>query len=544
MRFACQRHLDDLVRARSAEFRYKFDPVRAGNVCYFIEGLPHVKGEWAIGSQPLHLEPWQLFLVCSIFGWISKDSGYRRFQEAVVMVPRKNGKTALAAGIGLYMFVADGEPGSEVYTGAATKKQSKEVFAPASKMARRAAGFKEYYQVEIGKETMYIPDEGSKFEIVIGSPGDGPSPHCFIHDEFHEHPTAAQYDTAKTGMMARRQPLQLIISTAGVDIESPCHELQLELERVLDGTITNDRLFGIVYTVDDPEKWSTLEAARIANPNYGVSVLSDNIEAALNVAIQRAAKQNAYKCKNLNIWVNARDPWMNPEKWKACGDKSLSLDEFLHEPCIEGYDLGARIDLTSRCKVFQRWVDGKRHYFVFGRHYVPIDRANDGEHQHYERWLADGHMVGHKGPEIQLAFVQGEVEKDIERFNYSRLGFDPHQALQMQQELQLRLGLDEQKQDKVVSIPQTWKYLDPAMKEIEAAVFSGRLHHDGDPVLTWAIGNVVVKPDANENVFPRKESNRISKIDPASALFNAMYLALSAPPKKTSVYATRGLLAL
>lgn len=544
VRLACQRHLDDLARARTKEFDYKFDPVRAGKVCAFVERFPHVKGKWALGSQRIHLEPWQCFIICSLFGWISKKTGFRRFFEARILVPRKNGKTVLAAAVGLYMFVGDGEPGAEVYTGASNKAQAKEVFAPASKMARRAEGFKEYFGITIGKESMYILDEGSKFEIVIGNPGDGPSPHCFIHDEFHEQPTFAQYDTGKTGTMAREQSLQIVISTAGVDIESPCHELQEELKQVLEGTLVNDRLFGLVYTVDDPDRlvkkadgtevpyWTTMEAIEEANPNFGISVIASKIQADLDQAIQRPSRQNAFKVKNENIWVNARLAWMNTEKWRLCGDPSLDLDEFLECPCYEGDDLGARIDLTSRCRMFVKWIDGKRHYYLFGRHYVPLDRANDGEHQHYERWLKESdrlpeperYFVAHPGPEIQLAMVQKDIEADVERIDYARIGFDPHQALQMQQELQLRMG-----EDKVLSVPQTWKYLDPAMKEVEAAVMSGRLHHTGDPVLAWAIGNVIVKPDANENIFPRKEENRISKIDPASALFNAMYLALATP---------------
>jgi phage terminase large subunit-like protein len=530
VKLACQRHLDDLVAARSKEYSWKFDQVRAGKVCTFIERFPHVKGKWAIGNQRIHLEPWQCFIVCSIFGWVHKQSGLRRFLEADIFVPRKNGKTVLAAGIGLYMLVGDGEPGAEVYTGASKKDQAKEVFSPAAKMARRAEGFKEWFGITLGKESMYVLDEGSKFEIVIGSPGDGPSPHCFIHDEYHQHPTDAQYQTAKTGSMARQQSLQLVISTAGVDIESPCHALQEELKKVLEGFIPNDRLFGIIYTVDDPENWATLEALKEANPNFGVSVLEDRIMADLRMAVQRASHQNDFKIKHLDIWVNAREAWMNMEKWKACADPSLSLEEFRNDPCYEGADLGARIDLTSRCKIFVRWKSGLRHYYVFGRHYVPIDRANDGEHQHYERWLQQGWMVGHPGPEIQLAFVQKEIEEELGRYNFARLAFDPHQAMQMQQELKLHAGQDENGADKVLDLPQQTRYLDPAMKEIEAAVYSGRFHHNGDPVLAWAISNVVVKPDANENIFPRKQENRINKIDPASALFSGLYPALAAVP--------------
>lgn len=550
---ACQRHLHDLVRSREKEWEFKFDSAKAGKACSFIERFPHVKGGWARGGQLIRLEPWQAFLICSIFGWVLKSTGLRRFTEANIFVPRKNGKTVVAAGIGILMFIADGEPGAEVYTGASNKDQADEVFSPAAKMVRRAEGFKEWFGITIGKLSMYVLDEGSKFEKVIGNPGDGPSPHCFIHDEFHEQATFEQYETAKTGMMAREQPLQLVISTAGFDTESPCKELLDSLEKVLDGTLANERLFGINYTIDEPDKlvkntegkevpyWTTIEAIQEANPNFGISVLEDRIRADHAAAIQRASRQNSFKVKHLNLWVNGRNPWMNREAWKACGDPSLSIEEFLHDALIEGFDLGARVDLTSRCKVFTRIIDFARHYYLFAKHYVPLSIATDGKHSHYEKWIEEEKIIGHEGVEILLPEVQKEVEEDIEKFNYERLVFDPHQALQMQQQLKPQVGQDADGEDRLIDIPQTWKYLDPAMKEIEAAVLAKRLHHTGDPVLAWGIGNVMVKPDANENIFPRKE-NSASKIDPASALFNAMVFASVSDGPKRSIYEDRGIL--
>jgi phage terminase large subunit-like protein len=548
-RQACQRHLDDLVRSRSEEFKFKFDAIRAGRYCEKIERFPHVKGQWARESQPIHLEGWQCFITCSIFGWVFKSTGLRRFRQVFILVPRKNGKTIWAAAVGNIMFVCDDEPGAEVYCGAADEKQAHEVFSPACKMARRAPGFKEYFGISVAKKSMYVIDEGSKFEPVIGNPGDGPSPHCFIHDEFHQQLTDAQYNTAKTGMGARQQPLQIVISTAGVNVESPCYALQEDVKSVLAGDIPNDRLFAVIYTVDDPDRivetsrgkvpyWATVEAAREANPNYGISVLAEFLDGELAEALQRASRQATYKTKHLNIWGNADDPWMDMEAWRRCADPSLTLDEFLSDPCYEGLDLGSRVDLTSRCKVFVKHDDdGLRHYFAFWRHYVPEGRANDGSHQHYERWLADGKMVGHPGNSIQLGLVEKEVEEDLGKFKYARLCFDPFQAEQMQQNLRNHLGENEktpEDQRIVLTIPQNVKYLSPAMKEVEAAVVSGRFHHNGDPVASWGVSCVRVQVDRNENVFPRKQENRVNKIDPASALFDAFFPALAAVPAPSS----------
>ncbi|NJA60657.1 terminase large subunit domain-containing protein, partial [Streptomyces sp. NEAU-H3] len=188
--------------------------------------LPHTKGEWAFKRQLITLEPWQLFGLAVTFGWVKKKGGHRRFRESYWEVPRKNGKSVVAGGVGISMFVADGEFGAEVYAGATTEKQAWEVFRPAKLM------------------DMNIPSDFSRFEPLIGNPGDGASPSCAIVDEYHEHPTSAQYDTMLTGMGARRQPLMFIITTAGADIEGPCYDKRRQVVEMLAGTVPDEELFG------------------------------------------------------------------------------------------------------------------------------------------------------------------------------------------------------------------------------------------------------------------------------------------------------------
>ncbi|KKK89824.1 hypothetical protein LCGC14_2729240, partial [marine sediment metagenome] len=185
---ACQRFLDDLGR----EWEYKFKPSLANRACKFIENLPHVKGKWA--KSNITLEPWQCFIVCNIFGWIHKETGMRRFRKASLYVARKNGKSLLAAAIGLFMLAADGEPGAEIYSGATTEKQSWEVFGPAHKMALWTPEFTSFYGIEVNASNLAIIIDGAKFEPIIGNPGDGASPHCAIVDEYHEHKDTKQYD--------------------------------------------------------------------------------------------------------------------------------------------------------------------------------------------------------------------------------------------------------------------------------------------------------------------------------------------------------------
>ncbi len=195
VRLACKRHLADLKRQKRRDFRFRFDEEAAAHVCHFIELLPHTKGVWA--TQPgqarrIHLEPWQVFILVVVFGWLHKDSGLRRFRKVYVCVPRKNGKSIIAAGIGLYMLAGDGEHGAEVFSGATTEKQAWEVFRPAREMALQTPGLQNRFGVAVNAKTLHVVATGSRFEPVIGKPGDGASPSCAIVDEFHEHDSDEQ----------------------------------------------------------------------------------------------------------------------------------------------------------------------------------------------------------------------------------------------------------------------------------------------------------------------------------------------------------------
>ena len=543
VKLACKRHLEDLERQKNGEFPYRFDPRLAGRACRFLEELPHVRGQWARapigGTDRIQLGSWQVFIVASLFGWVEKRSGLRRFREALVLVPRKNGKSTLAAGIGLYMLCMDGEYGAEIYSGATTERQAMEVFRSAWAMARKTPDLAEYFGVRDAVKSLYIEDDGSRFQPMVGDPGDGSSPSCAIIDEYHEHPTSSLLDTMQTGMGARQQPLLFVISTAGSSIEGPCHTMQREAEMMLEGRIDNERRFAIIFTIDKEDDWKSKSSLQKANPNFGVSVSESFLLEAQAAAIQSPHKQNVFRTKHLDIWVNAAAGWMNMTAWDACRNPALVLKGFEKQVCYEGVDLAAKIDLASRCKVFPRLENGAIHYYAFSRHYVPMDRVQDGEHEHYARWVAEGSLEAIPGSEIQLGIIQKEIEDEIPLFNRKSIAFDPWSALQMQQDLAARMG-----EDAVVSIPQTTQYLSEALKEVEAAVLSGRFHHNGDPVLTWAVSCVIARPDFNDNIFPRKEKNGISKIDPASALFNAISRAMVQKPKPVSIYAQRGLLRL
>jgi len=531
VRKACQRHLNDLAKSASPDWLYRFDAGKAGRVCRFIEQLPHVKGEWAraqLGQVPcIKLEPWQIFLVASLFGWVDKVSGYRRFAEAYIKVARKNAKSTLAAAIGLYMLVADGECGPEVYCGATTKKQAMEVFRTARRMAKKASRFREYFDLEVNVESIVACRDDGKFEPLIGDPGDGASPSCAIMDEFHEHPTANLHDTMVTGMGARRQGLAIEITTAGTDTASPCYMAEKDAEKLLDGLVENDSYFCIMFGADEEDDWKSVAAQKKANPNFGVSVFPEYLAKQLRDAMQSPQKQFIYKTKHLDLWGNQLRGYFDMDAWAACADPSLSLEEFKGDACWMGNDLAAQTDLASRIKIFQKpgrnaEGDEVRHYYIFGQHYAPLDRILDGDHSHYERWYLDKKLTGVPGAEIQLSAIEKDIEEELEVYDFQRIAFDPWSALQMQQQLAEQLG-----EEVVISVPQTTKYLSPAMVELDAAIRAGRVHHNADPVLTWAMSCVITMPDRNGNVFPNKLANGKDKIDPATALITAMNPAMA-----------------
>lgn len=538
VRLACQRHLDDLKRSRTAAYPYRFDEAKAERACRFAELFPHVKGQWAtpVAGKPestrIRLADWQCFYRASVWGWVEKRSGLRRFRRAYLGVPRKNGKSVTAALDGLQAFAADAETGAEVYSGATTEKQAWEVFRPAKQMAERTPAFLEAYGVEVHASNLAIPANGARFEPIIGKPGDGASPSCAIVDEYHEHLDSALYDTMLTGMGARTQPLLMVITTAGENISGPCYALMEQVQRMLDGTQPDEQLFGLLYGLDEGDDWTTEAALRKANPNFGVSVSADFLKQQQRVAIQSAREQAVFKTKHLNVWVTSRVAWLNMEKWHRQADPELTLASFAGSPCYIGLDLASKVDLAAKVRLFPRTLDGIEHYFIFGEFYCPEAAVADPRNRHYQGWVHDGHLVATEGNEIDQERIKLGLLEDARTFQVQEIAFDEWGAIKMAQELEAA-GLT------VVRIPQRVQHLSEPMKMLEASLMSGRLHHPGNPCLGWQMSNVTVKVDANDNIFPRKERSE-NKIDGAVAAIMALSRALLMAP--ASIYEQRGFL--
>lgn len=525
VKLACQRHLDDLVASRARAYPYKFDAAEAEKKLQLIELMPHTKGEWGFKRQLVTLEPWQKFGLACTFGWKHKKSGYRRFRESYWEVSRKNGKSVIAAGVGISMFVLDGEFGAEVYSGATTEKQAWEVFRPARLMVKRSPMLIEAAGIEVNASNMNLPEDGSRFEPLIGNPGDGASPSCAIIDEYHEHDSAALYETMLTGMGARRQPLVLIITTAGANIEGPCYDKRRQVIEMLDGTVPDDELFGWIFTIDEGDDWTKPEVLAKANPNMGVSVYREYLESQQQKAIRSARFTNTFKTKHLNVWTSAKTGFYNLEKWRECEDKTLTVEQFEGQSCNLGFDLARKLDMNSMARLFTRDIEGLRHYYSIGpKFWVPEDTVRNVDNrrmsERFQAWVNAGLLAETEGAEVDYREILAEAIEVNKTSPVDNSPIDPHGATGLGHQL------DDEGLNPVV-VTQNYTNMSDPMKELESAIASGRFHHDGNPIMTWCVSNVIGKylPGNDDVVRPIKQGED-NKIDGAIALIMAIGRAM------------------
>lgn len=522
---AIQRHFDDLEKSKQGGYPFYFCPVTAERKLKLIQLLPHTKGEWGMKRLPLTLEPWQMFGLACMFGWLRKTDNYRRFREAYWEVPRKNGKSAIAAGVGIAMFVADSEFGAEIYSGATTEKQAWEVFRPARLMVDRSPLLKSAKGIEVNASNLNIPSDGSRFEPVIGNPGDGSSPSCALIDEYHEHDSAAMYETMLTGMGARKQPLMFIITTAGSNIEGPCYDKRRQCAEMLDGQVPDDELFAWIWTIDDGDDWTDPAVLQKANPNYDVSVYKEYLESQQQRAIRSARFTNTFKTKHLNVWTSAKSGFFNLQSWMACRDTSLTIEQFDGESCYIGLDCARKLDMNSKVRLFRRVINDRVHYYCISpMFFVPEDAVwhNDNQRlaERFQAWVKQGYLFDTEGAEVDYREILEEAIAAHEETPILFSAIDPFGATALQH------ALDDEGMNPVV-VTQNYTNMSPAMMELEAAIEGGRFHHDGNPIMTWCISNVIGKnlPGNDDIVRPIKQ-NVDSKIDGAVALMMAVGMAM------------------
>lgn len=511
-RLGVERHYRDMQTGHLRGLRFSEDHAQHALESFLF--LRHSKGEWA--GQQFSPSPWQQFWIAVAFGWLRAD-GTRRFREVWEEVPRKNGKSTKLAGIGLYLFEFDGEGGAEVYTAATKMEQAKITHAEAVRMVEASPLLRKH--IGIRRDELYNPRPGraDKF-LPLGRDSkslDGLNPHGAILDEVHAHPSSEIYDVIKSGVGARRQPLIWQITTAGFDLAGFGFTQHGYAEKVLEGVFEDDEFLAIIYTVDDPDKWTDPVEWAKANPNLGVSVYVDGLRAACEKAQRQPSEEPNFKTKRLNIWLTGGEKWIPVSSWKACGDAGLKLEDFASEECWIGLDLAEKSDIAALCLAFRR---GRR-YYLFFRLYLNEYQAHKPENRHYYAWEQSGHLVVTDGNATDFDVIADDLRRYKEMFQVKEVPYDPKFAAYFAAKL-IEDGLP------MVEITQTSSHFTLPIIEVENLVLTGDLTHDGNPAMDWMMSNVVMRTSKFSGLkHPTKEKPE-QKIDGPVAMLMAMGRAL------------------
>ena len=516
VRLACQRFIDDMYHGHQRGLA--FSPEKAQDILDYYDLTPHIKGEWS--GQPITPSDWQTFALVNLFGWYQKN-GTRRFRTAYIEVGRKNGKSTFVAPVGLYMLKEDGEAGSEVYSAATSRDQARIVFDAARDMTRQSLL---RYHLQAFNHSVCHEASASSFKPLASDSDtlEGKNTHCAIIDELHAHKNRRVYDVLELSCAARRQPLLLVITTAGSDRTGICYEVRNYLTKVLEGVIDDDSCFGMIYTLDDPELWKDPNEWIKANPNLGISVKLEDMERLCQKAQQNPAAASEFKRKRLDIWGAGEDVFFNMEMWTRCPPLA-SDDQLILMPCYFGLDLASKLDITALVALF---CNEDRRYHLKVHFWLPevqVDDQRTGKSHHvqqlYKTWAEQGLLTLTPGQIVDYDAIRQTINDWADRYHPQEIAYDPWGATQ----LATQLADDD---DRVMTeVGQTVKQLSDPMKEVQALIIDSRLHHDQHPVMNWMMSNVTARIDRNDNVFPNKDSPD-NKIDGPVALITAMARAM------------------
>jgi phage terminase large subunit-like protein len=519
---AAERQLADLAREPSADWPWIFDEARAARPCEFLSLLPHIKGKWARERKLIELEPWQCFVITTVFGWVHRETGLRRFLEVYEEIARKNAKSTKGSGLLLFMLAADGEHGAECYTAATTRDQARIVFDDARAMAERTPDLRTYLGVAIMQHSLTVAHTSSKAAPLAaeGSTLDGLNVHFALLDELHAHKTRAVYDVIDTARGAREQSLLWTITTAGTDRSGICYERRTHVTKVLDKVIVDERTFGIIYTLDDNDDPFDPAVWPKANPNWGKSVLPDDMAAAAVKAQNTPSALNNFLTKRLNVWVNGGEsPWIAMKAWDACADKTLQLSDFAGCRCYAGLDLAQKKDFAALALAIEK--DGI--WYLFIRLYLNEIAIQESGNAHLSGWARANYVQVTDGDITDFDVLADDMRRYCRLLDMQEIAFDPALSMYFAGKL-IEEGLP------LVEIAQRALFFTPPLIQVENLVLEKKLRHEGNPVMSWMVSNVVVKVSKfNELRSPTKERPE-NKIDGPVAALMALGRALANEP--------------
>ena len=537
VRLAVERQRRDLARQADPAWPFLFDPWYAGDVCDFLEKLPHVEGKWP--TPTIRLEAWQVFVLTTIFGWRRReDPTIRRFNTVYIELARKNAKSTISSGVALYCLTCENEPGAQVKCAATTGSQARIVFSVAKQIVEATPELAQAFDLEPLANAIACGLNGGSIKPINAkaSTQDGLNPHCSIIDELHAHANRSLFDVLKSARGARRNPLSWYITTAGYNMLGVCYEQRTLVSKMLLGIegFEAEHYFGIIYTLDDVDDPFDETVWIKANPNLGVSVNLEEFRTYAAEARVSPDSEGEYKTKRLNLWMNAAGAWLNMAAWDRCADLAIRLEDFLGDPCWIGGDLAQSDDLAALGAVFRR--NGL--VFAFVRFYLPrlVVEARARKVPAYLQWRDKGILTLTEGNMIDYGRIERDVRELAQRFDVRAIRFDHFGSTQITGNL-FNDGLPAEILRKNADT-----FTDPA-RFLETHVNAGTFRHDGNPCLKWNASNCVARRGAVDDFLVPKKSHPDSpnKIDGIDAILEALHPMLN-EPETTSAYADHELM--
>ena len=513
----------------------RYDKEKADYAVSFINCLSHTKGTWA--GKPFELIPWQEQLIRDIFGVI-KPNGYRQFNTAYIEIPKKMGKSELAAAVALLLCCGDGEERAEVYGCAADRQQASIVFDVAADMVRMCPALNRRCKILAATKRIIFEPTNSFYQVLSAEAYSkhGFNIHGVVFDELHTQPNRKLFDVMTKGSGdARMQPLYFLITTAGTDTHSICYEMHQKAVDILEGRKIDKTFYPVIYGADESDDWTDPEVWKKANPSLGITVGIDKVEAACESAKQNPAEENTFRQLRLNQWVKQAVRWMPMHIWDKCSF-AVNPDALEGRPCYGGLDLSSTTDITAFVLVFPP-TDGDDKYYVLPYFWIPEDNLDlrvRRDHVPYDVWERQGFLKTTEGNVVHYGFIESFIAELGEKYNIREIAFDRWGAVQMVQNLE-GMGFT------VVAFGQGFKDMSPPSKELMKLVLEERIAHGAHPVLRWMMDNVTVRTDPAGNIKPDKEKST-EKIDGAVAMIMALDRATRLGGDSSSVYDERGLL--
>ena len=517
IRLACERFFSLME-----DDRYEFRPECVDNVIRLFLHLKHFKGRHS--GSPFTLEPWQAWIVASIYGFYNLSDGSRLTQTVYIEVARKNGKTALAAGIGLNALFNDGEDGAEVYFAANSKDQVKISAWPLCSNFAKTFDPKEKY-LKVFRDTINFDKKLSWLKVLAADSTklDGPNPSTFILDEYHAAKTNSLKAVLESGQGTRENPLEIIITTAGFDKLGPCYELRTTGTEILNGLKEDDSFFIAIYSLDKDDDWKDEKVWIKSNPNMDVTVKSSYLRKEVRKAMNTPSDEVNVKTKNLNLWCDSADVWIPDDYILSCSSP-IDFDTFSdRDDCYAGIDLSATSDLACVSFMFL-----KEKFYFKTLYYLPEEALLTKKNkEQYSEWVRNGYLKLTPGNVVDYDYILDDLLRMDKRFYLTKVGYDSWNATQF-----VINATDEGLAMEPVS--QSIGNFNRPTKEMERIILSGNAVIDNNPITRFCFKNVVMKIDSNGNTKPSKEY-KDKKIDGVIAMIEALGVYLLTPQYSNTI---------